>query len=326
LSDPRTNVQFVFVAEHLQWLLLDAATRQRTPYELLQRARQAFREPEEHSHDNHFHVRVFCAPNDRPRCRDEGVVWPPYGHRRRPRGELARARTRATRLGLGTNATAVAAMRRPPPRGWLEVIPGASPSYLGWPVTKGYYNRGFGFTREDNPDVPHNGIDIGAPEGSVVRASADGLVVFAGEFRSYGNVVFLVHKNGWVTNYAHCQRTTVRPGELVRRGQPIALLGNTGVSRGPHVHYEYRVHGHVRDPEPVMRGIRRWTDEHGPPRRIESSAPRDGEVEGETEPVRRVPVRVPTRTDEGEESSGDEPSEREVGEALNRFGERRRRR
>ena len=301
LADRRVNVQFIFVAEHLQWLLLEEAARQRAPYELIQRARAALREPEEHAHDNHFHIRIFCARNDFPRCRDDAPRTPLYGHRRRGRGEMARARQRARRLGLGTHRAAVTALRRTPPSRWTREIRGMSPSYLQWPVTRGYYNRGFGFTREDHPDIPHNGVDVGAPQGSVVRASADGLVVYAAEFRSFGNVVFLVHKNGWVTTYAHNLRNTVIAGELVRRGHPIGLVGSTGISRGPHVHYEMRDRGHVRDPEELLRGVRRWTDSHGPPQRLVSTVPEAGEDAGEE---RRAPVRLPTRIE-----SADDPPE-----------------
>jgi len=308
LADPRINVQFIFVAEHVQWMLLDEAENQRAPHELIQRARALMHEPEDNPHANHFHVRIFCARNDRPRCRDDAPLRPLYGHRRREVGELRAAHQRSEQLGLGTERAGVVLLREAPPRRWLDAIRGGAPRALQWPVARGHFNRGFGYTREDNPDIPHNGIDIGAPPGSVIRAAADGLVVFSGEFRSFGNAVFLLHKNGWVTFYVHNERNTVAPGELVRQFQPIALLGNTGISRGPHLHFEFRVGGQPRDPEEVVVGVRRWTDTHGPPERIGPTDPPADQANPPEQPhvPVRIPLRLPSHTDIAPERSEDE--------------------
>lgn len=99
----------------------------------------------------------------------------------------------------------------------------------------------------------HTGIDIGVPEGTLVRATADGVVEYAGDQRSgYGMVVFINHPGGFVTVYGHNSRFLVVPGQIVRAGDVIALSGNTGYSTGPHVHYEVRYQGQVIDPAPFM--------------------------------------------------------------------------
>jgi murein DD-endopeptidase MepM/ murein hydrolase activator NlpD len=131
------------------------------------------------------------------------------------------------------------------------------PKDLLWPVVKGTWGRGFGFTRKLRPELHHNGIDIGAPQGAPVRASADGIVIYSdNELEGYGNCVIIVHPNGWVTLYAHNLRNTVQPGWRVKRGERIALIGSTGASWGPHLHYELRRWGNLLDPAPYLRGNR----------------------------------------------------------------------
>lgn len=312
LLDPAAQVQYIFVADYLKRSLLQEASEQAAPDELKRLASYALREPDEHPHHNHFHVRIYCDPEDRPRCQDEGERLPPYGHRERPRQALRHAARRARELRLGGMAAGIKALREPPPREWRNAIPGNGPRSLIWPVREGRYGRGFGMTRVDLPDVPHNGVDIGAMPNSVIRAAATGLVVFAGEFRSFGNCIFLVHKNGWVTTYAHNTRNTVVPGELVRAGDPIALIGSTGISRGPHLHFEFRDRGMLRDPEEVLNQVRTWSSGRRLPQEIrptnvEPSSDEDGDRRpngGEIElpptapvaPQPGEPIRVPIRT------------------------------
>jgi murein DD-endopeptidase MepM/ murein hydrolase activator NlpD len=107
----------------------------------------------------------------------------------------------------------------------------------------------------------HLAMDIMGERGSDVLAAADGIVGYAGhEERGYGRIVILVHAGGWVTMYAHNDSNYVVPGQRVSRGQAIASLGNTGISRGPHVHFEFMHGGRNCDPAPLFRpGIRhRW--------------------------------------------------------------------
>ena len=84
----------------------------------------------------------------------------------------------------------------------------------------------------------HKGIDIAGKAGSEVLALGDGVVTFAGTRKGYGNLVEVDHGNGYATRYAHNQDQLVSPGETVRKGQPVALMGSTGRSTGPHVHIE----------------------------------------------------------------------------------------
>jgi murein DD-endopeptidase MepM/ murein hydrolase activator NlpD len=99
-----------------------------------------------------------------------------------------------------------------------------------------------------NESVPHEGLDISAPEGTPILASANGTVTFAGQKSGYGLVVEIDHGNGYETLYGHSSRVLVRKGQAVRRGQPIAEMGRTGIATGPHVHYEVHVNGIVRNP------------------------------------------------------------------------------
>jgi murein DD-endopeptidase MepM/ murein hydrolase activator NlpD len=97
----------------------------------------------------------------------------------------------------------------------------------------------------------HAGIDFGAHVGSLVRAAADGVVESAGEARGYGSRVVLKH-NGYETTYNHLSEIRVDVGTRVRVGEVIALSGNSGLSTGPHLHFEYRVDGVPQDPLPHM--------------------------------------------------------------------------
>ena len=95
----------------------------------------------------------------------------------------------------------------------------------------------------------HKGTDFAAPEGTPVRATADGLVTFSGEQNGYGNVVMLQHDNTYSTVYAHLSRfaPAVRGGSRVRQGDTIGYVGQTGWATGPHLHYELRIDGEPRD-------------------------------------------------------------------------------
>ncbi len=94
----------------------------------------------------------------------------------------------------------------------------------------------------------HYGVDIAAPYGTPIRAAANGVVVFAGWRRAYGNTVILDHGNGLATLYAHCSQILVSEGEVVRQGQIIARVGSTGLSTGPHLHFEVRQYGEPVNP------------------------------------------------------------------------------
>lgn len=105
---------------------------------------------------------------------------------------------------------------------------------------KGMISYGFGWRRDPftGQRAFHKGIDVVAPRGTVIRAPADGVVTKAARLGSYGNVIYISHGNGLTTRYAHLDGFSVRPGQEVRRGEPIGILGNTGRSLGAHLHYE----------------------------------------------------------------------------------------
>lgn len=95
---------------------------------------------------------------------------------------------------------------------------------------------------------PHEGIDVSAPAGTPIVAPAGGIVIKVANEGGYGNILEIDHGNGIRTRYAHCARIIVRAGQRVDRGQMIATVGNTGLSVGPHLHYEISVDGKNVDP------------------------------------------------------------------------------
>lgn len=97
----------------------------------------------------------------------------------------------------------------------------------------------------------HKGIDIGAAYGAPIHAAIDGIVAFAGRNAGYGNFVKLAHGNGLATGYGHMSRIAVSPGTRVTRGQIIGYIGSTGLSTGPHLHYEMWRNGVAINPRSV---------------------------------------------------------------------------
>jgi murein DD-endopeptidase MepM/ murein hydrolase activator NlpD len=94
----------------------------------------------------------------------------------------------------------------------------------------------------------HTGLDIGAAAGTNVLAANSGTVIKAGWNNSYGNVVMIDHGGGIVTLYAHNSKLLVKTGDVVTKGQVISLVGSTGNSTGPHIHFEVRVNGEYQNP------------------------------------------------------------------------------
>ncbi len=115
---------------------------------------------------------------------------------------------------------------------------------------RGLIGAGFGWRRDPFTGLRqfHRGIDISAPEGTPVRAPADGIVVKAERNGGYGKVLYIAHGNGIVTRYGHLSAYRVRPGQKVHRGDVIGLVGSTGRSTAPHLHYEVLVGGRQVDP------------------------------------------------------------------------------
>ena len=94
---------------------------------------------------------------------------------------------------------------------------------------------------------PHNGTDFGAPTGTPVRAVASGKVTYAGRNGGHGNFVKLNHDGPYETSYSHLSRIKVKNGQQVRQGQIIGLVGSTGMSTGPHLHYQMWKNGKYVD-------------------------------------------------------------------------------
>src|SRR5919112_1520653 len=95
---------------------------------------------------------------------------------------------------------------------------------------------------------PHEGIDVSAPMGSPIEAPAAGVISEAGWETGYGNIITINHGFGIVTKFAHASKLLVRTGQRVSRGQRIALVGNSGLATGPHLHYEVHVNGRPVNP------------------------------------------------------------------------------
>lgn len=98
----------------------------------------------------------------------------------------------------------------------------------------------------------HSGLDFGADYGTPIRAAAPGKVLFASWYGGYGQAVILDHGNGVTTLYGHTEEIYVKEGQTVQRGTPIAAVGSTGFSTGPHLHFEVRVGGNPVDPQEYL--------------------------------------------------------------------------
>ena len=125
----------------------------------------------------------------------------------------------------------------------------AAPCPIALPVA-GEFSSGFGH----RGGRLHPGVDIRAPVGSEVRAAAGGMVIFAGRYFAYGIMLEIEHRDGSVARYAHLARINpdIRPGAVVLPGEPVATLGRTGRTTGPHLHIELRRHGRAVDPWPWL--------------------------------------------------------------------------
>ena len=130
---------------------------------------------------------------------------------------------------------------------------------MAWPVAKSgtYITSGYGIREHPIQGVikRHTGIDIGnAGFGAPVIAAADGIVTMAGYYGGYGNCVIINHGNGLSTLYGHGQTILTEVGKEVKKGDLIMEVGSTGVSTGPHLHFEVRINGSCVDPMPYLQG------------------------------------------------------------------------
>jgi murein DD-endopeptidase MepM/ murein hydrolase activator NlpD len=120
----------------------------------------------------------------------------------------------------------------------------------GRPVANGFISSYFGERADpfDGLETFHKGVDFAGTPGSPVVAVAAGVVTWAGERTGYGKLVEINHGDGFATRYAHNERTLVTVGQTVKRGETVALMGSTGRSTGPHVHFEVLRNGRQVDP------------------------------------------------------------------------------
>jgi murein DD-endopeptidase MepM/ murein hydrolase activator NlpD len=131
--------------------------------------------------------------------------------------------------------------------GTLRGMKDPSVPYLIFPVPQGVLSSPFGHRWGRF----HRGLDIAAPVGNPVLSCAEGRIIFTGSrkgFRSYGNTVLIDHGKGVYTYYAHLSNILVKKDQRIRRGQQIAMVGNTGRSTGPHLHLEVRVNNTMFNP------------------------------------------------------------------------------
>ena len=124
----------------------------------------------------------------------------------------------------------------------------------GHPVNTANFTSGFGVRSDPfrRHAAMHAGVDLAGPMGTPVYATADGIVAHAGRQGGYGNMVEINHGKGIATRYGHLSKILVDDNTRVKRGQLIALMGSTGRSTGPHLHYEVRIDGHAVNPVPFL--------------------------------------------------------------------------
>lgn len=101
----------------------------------------------------------------------------------------------------------------------------------------------------------HNGIDLAAPNGAHVRAVKSGLVVFASNYKGYGNLITVKHKDETYSLYGHLSKIDTKVGKKVKAGEVIGRVGSTGASTGNHLHFEWRIRGKAVDPLKVLPGL-----------------------------------------------------------------------
>lgn len=193
----------------------------------------------------HWLPQQGCEPMDPPYerfCQGPRAVPLPFGA----------AAIEAEQLDLGTLRTVGHLLYSGPRAEWVAAAGGpVAPRGLLWPVSGGRLWRRFGYIRKPPFEhLLHRGLDVGAPKGSPLLAVNPGIVAYSdNRVRGYGNLLVIVHADASVTFSAHCRAIYVFPGQRVARGQIVGEVGDTGLARGPHVHWEYHVHGRASDPD-----------------------------------------------------------------------------
>jgi murein DD-endopeptidase MepM/ murein hydrolase activator NlpD len=125
-----------------------------------------------------------------------------------------------------------------------------------WPTTSHRITSGYGARRDpvEEGTTFHRGVDIAGKTDDPVFSTADGIVAFAGSAGEYGNLIIVSHANGFNTYYGHLNKIFIKAGNDVSKGETIGLIGSTGKSAGPHLHYEISKRGQKIDPVPYLPG------------------------------------------------------------------------
>ncbi len=140
----------------------------------------------------------------------------------------------------------------------LEREQRAASSPTGWPVQGGWVSSAFGMRADPftGQTSYHDGVDIASSMGAPIKALSRGVVTYSGQKQGregYGLVVEINHGNGFATRYAHLRQVLVKVGERVEKGQAVALVGTSGRSTGPHLHFEVLRDGRTVNPRPFLR-------------------------------------------------------------------------
>jgi murein DD-endopeptidase MepM/ murein hydrolase activator NlpD len=137
------------------------------------------------------------------------------------------------------------------------VVPRATAPSLVYPVMGPELSSDFGLRKHPIRKVTrhHDGVDLAAPLGAPIRSIAAGIVIFADPWGGYGKFVVIKHSKGMTSHYGHMEKISVAPGQRLKAGDIIGTVGNTGISTGPHLHFEIRVNGKIEHPEKFLPGL-----------------------------------------------------------------------
>lgn len=263
------------------------ATERARQGELLQKHLQALGKLEKEAEDLYLGVHKLFLAYGLPHGKPEGRAVPLFAAEDVPESIYAGAVQEGNRRGvrirqrLGLLDASLSTVRAFELNNAERVrhTPSICPLRDDFVLTTSFRRRRSPFTREFEF---HSGLDLAAPAGTPIHATADGVVAFAGQLPAgrspvwwrFGNIVLLRHGDLFVTAYGHCQEVSVRAGQTVRRGDVVATVGNSGWSPSPHLHYEVRRNtaaGEYRPVDPTIHILdRRWQNDDrllmgGPP-------------------------------------------------------------
>ncbi len=152
--------------------------------------------------------------------------------------------------------TFAAPLEASPQEGQIYALATKSSAYV-YPVMGPRVSSDFGVRRHPikRSIKHHDGIDLAAPLGAPIRVIASGTVLYSDPHGGYGRYIVVLHNDGYSSHYGHCKEIKVRPGQTLRAGEIIGTVGSTGISTGPHLHFEIRKNGRPEDPEKHLPGL-----------------------------------------------------------------------